>query len=437
MADSNDVKQDDFLDDFDAMLQDSSIAGAGEEILDADDSTIAEDEIDEFAEIDELPDSIAPLNQETENEAQIETDVEDEVDEFAVEVDEKSADTAAGAIAEDDEFLNADFDISTEDDEVEQADDVIVETAETELVEELVEDADDEILVAEAPPQPEAATAVAEEKIIDEVLHARVDQLWAEMEGIKESVQQTQSDQEDAVKKQKKNTQELGKGTAKVSQLSYVALGIAVLSLILVAVLMFYSFSQQSQLEEVNAIVIDLEETVSDSLVNKDPSTHVLTLQQRVQFMDNKLAIIDRQLTDLINSQAIQQQQSSLVDADEQERIQSITQQYETLHQQLGKLQSKVDKLEKKAPKSDSKKAKKTSEWTVNLISFKLEWYAKKKAAEFKQKGIPVEVVKAIIKGETWYRIRVSGFKSKYEAGAYAGRVKKTLNLSSVWVTQK
>ena len=48
-----------------------------------------------------------------------------------------------------------------------------------------------------------------------------------------------------------------------------------------------------------------------------------------------------------------------------------------------------------------------------------------------------MEVAPIKVKGEQWYRLRVTGFKTKYEAGSYASRAKKALNLSSVWVAQK
>lgn len=74
--------------------------------------------------------------------------------------------------------------------------------------------------------------------------------------------------------------------------------------------------------------------------------------------------------------------------------------------------------------------------WVVNLVAYKQDWYAKRKAEEFAGKGVPAKVVKTESKGEIWYRLSVDGFKSQYEAAAYAARVKKTLNLDSVWVNK-
>jgi len=89
------------------------------------------------------------------------------------------------------------------------------------------------------------------------------------------------------------------------------------------------------------------------------------------------------------------------------------------------------------APKPEKKKPEPVEEnWAVNLIAFKQDWYAKSKAQEFAGKGVPAKVVKTESKGENWYRLFVDGFKTQYEAAAYAAKIKKTLNLDSVWVTR-
>ena len=106
-------------------------------------------------------------------------------------------------------------------------------------------------------------------------------------------------------------------------------------------------------------------------------------------------------------------------------------------------LQTKVAALEKgkivAAPpaKPAPKKSVVVEEnWGVNLVAFKQDWYAKRKAEEFAAKGVPAKVSKSESKGESWYRLSVDGFKSQYEAAAYAAKVKKTLNLDSVWVAK-
>jgi cell division protein FtsN len=73
--------------------------------------------------------------------------------------------------------------------------------------------------------------------------------------------------------------------------------------------------------------------------------------------------------------------------------------------------------------------------WGVNLIAFKQEWFAKSKAAEFARLGVITEVVPVREKNVTMYRLRAGGFKSKAEAVSNTAKLKKTLNLDSVWVS--
>lgn len=72
--------------------------------------------------------------------------------------------------------------------------------------------------------------------------------------------------------------------------------------------------------------------------------------------------------------------------------------------------------------------------WSVNLASFREIEDARKKAAEFRQKGVAVQVTKIGIKRATWYRLSVSGFKTKEAASTHSTRLKKLLRLNSIWV---
>jgi len=76
-----------------------------------------------------------------------------------------------------------------------------------------------------------------------------------------------------------------------------------------------------------------------------------------------------------------------------------------------------------------------TGKWGVNLVALKQEWFAKSKAAEFARLGVFAEVIPVYEKNTTMYRLRVGGFKSKAEALSNTDRIKKTLNLDSVWVS--
>ncbi|MGZ5009819.1 MAG: SPOR domain-containing protein [Methylobacter sp.] len=89
----------------------------------------------------------------------------------------------------------------------------------------------------------------------------------------------------------------------------------------------------------------------------------------------------------------------------------------------------------KEEPVKASKQTATVGKWGVNLVAFKQEWFAKSKAAEFARMGIFAEVIPVHEKNATMYRLRVEGFKSKAEAFSNSDRIKKALNLDSVWVS--
>ncbi|MGR8930508.1 MAG: SPOR domain-containing protein [Gammaproteobacteria bacterium] len=121
-------------------------------------------------------------------------------------------------------------------------------------------------------------------------------------------------------------------------------------------------------------------------------------------------------------------------------KLDQLNQQDMQMGATIESLQHKLDGLEKRkiseATKPSAKQVTVRENWAVNLVAFKQDWYAKRKAEEFASKGIPAKVNKVDSKGEIWYRLVVDGFSSEYEAAAYAARVKKTLNLDSVWLAK-
>jgi len=89
----------------------------------------------------------------------------------------------------------------------------------------------------------------------------------------------------------------------------------------------------------------------------------------------------------------------------------------------------------KEEPVQASKPTAIDGKWGVNLVAFKQEWFAKSKAAEYARLGVIAEVIPVHERNSTMYRLRVGGFKSKAEAFANTDRIKKVLDLDSVWVS--
>lgn len=91
--------------------------------------------------------------------------------------------------------------------------------------------------------------------------------------------------------------------------------------------------------------------------------------------------------------------------------------------------------LTKEEPTPEPEKLTAPGKWSVNLVAVKQEWYAKTKAAEFARRGIYTDIIPVQGNHMMMYRLRVTGFKSKADAHANIARIKRTLGLDTVWVS--
>ncbi|MCQ8105029.1 SPOR domain-containing protein [Methylomonas sp. SURF-2] len=218
---------------------------------------------------------------------------------------------------------------------------------------------------------------------------------------------------------------------------AYVANAIAVIALVMGGGLGYQGYVAKSQLGQVVEYLHKIQ-----SQINTDPAAEAAEkemLRNQLDELSRANSVISEQIAELTKSQAGAGKPSG----DLGKQLTELSNQDMQMGAAIELLQSKVAALEKNKVSSApvAKPAPKTppvarENWVVNLVAFKQDWYAKRKAEEFAGKGVPATVVKSDSKGETWYRLSVDGFKSQYEAAAYAARVKKTLNLDSVWVSK-
>lgn len=428
MAETKDIEntsENELIDDedtIDRLLMDNELDESPSENTEVD---------DEFSEADFI--------KSTESESSSENELT-EIDELNEDgITSKNAEQAAKENSEDtDDFLIADFDISTEDDEdTETLSDPVEEDTQAENIQQTSE-----------PPSPEPRQDNEDtelSKTSSDELNAQISQLWAENETIKQQIAQlndsssaNESDTsaeeiENLLQEQRKLKKAIKESDAKIPVVTYVALGIAIVALILSGVLGAIGLDAQSDAVQITELIATLEEEV-DIIIAKDNSTDITALNNKINLLSAEDEILSKQLVDTKNS---------LKSTPLKPIIDDLIEQNDRAQRAIDQLLAKVESLEKRKFVSTStkkpKKAKKVVAkvtWVVNLVSFKQQWYANRKAAEFEKKGIPVEVLKVKVNGQDWFRIRVKGFKSNYEAAAYAVKVKKTLNLSTVWVTK-
>lgn len=253
-----------------------------------------------------------------------------------------------------------------------------------------------------------------------------------ELTACQESIDSLQTE----AKKNKRNWEAL---TTKKPIGVYAANGIAVVAVMVAAGLWIDSFITKSQVGQLVEIVGQLKQQVESAPTADAAEKEVLrkqldelTLQQTL--LGNQLA----ELVKAVHGEGDGQKPTS----DLSKQLSDLSNQDMQMGGAIEVLQNKVAALEKgkaavaAAPKPQVKREPVSENWAVNLIAFKQDWYAKRKAEEFAAKGVPAKVSRTDSKGEAWYRLSVDGFPNQGEANSYAARVKKTLNLDSVWVAR-
>lgn len=388
------------------------------------------------------------------------------------EIDEFSADSVDFG-SEKAEFLLADFDISA-DDEPEQAQPV---PAKSQVVEEstasapiFAESGDEEFSdeIPSIPAKPEnvsglvhetqaragESAALSEQAALIAGLTAEIAELTTHLKDLKKQQQhlkqqvQLKGNQEElldcresietVMTEQKKQKRSLDTLSSKKPVSAYVAIALGIIALIVGGGLGFQGYVAKVQLGQLVEFVGKLQTQINAAPVADAADKEMLRKQLDELALAN--SVISNQIAEMNKSQQGAGAQAS---GGVGKQLEELGRQDMQMGAAIESLQAKVTALEKGKPPAAAAKpaAKKPAlvqeNWVVNLVAFKQDWYAKRKAEEFAAKGVGATVIKADSKGETWYRLVVDGFKSQYEAAAYAAKVKKTLNLDSVWVAKK
>ena len=462
MADSKDNKNaspDDFADDLDAILDNIDLSDNMQDELiddeDAIDRLLMDDNLEvtgkETAEIQDKEfvddnDSVtAEKKEDTFAQSIHETD----------EILEDNIKAQAGSNTEiDDDFLMTDFDLSVDDDEFSAPYDIDIKE---DIVSSNAEDSDSkdsqpekninnvvqqEIETTSLISSQPATEATQSNAIFDE-LNEQINQLWAVNESLKQQIAEISysSNQENSVVEELESLQNeqhklrkyFNENEGKVPVATFIAIGIAILALLVAGVLGAIDYGAQSDNTDLTELIATLDKKIK-ILAIKDNSDEINKVNTQISLLIAK----DDELNKHLEEAKTAFQSSSLKPV-----VDNLVENNGHNQAAIKQLLAKVETLEKNKFVSSSltkpknpKKAVAKVMWVVNLVSFKQEWYAKRKATEFDKKGIPAEVLNVVVKGENWFRLRVRGFKSKNEATAYAVKVKKTLNLSSVWVTK-
>lgn len=334
---------------------------------------------------------------------------------------------------------------------------------------------------------PEAVTAEEPHKtVVDDVITTQISQLFSEQEILKQqlatmsaSMSQGQTDEIDRLSKaQNQLKKQLDKG-AKIPTITYVAMATAVVALLTASVFAYLVLQSDNEIESLTELIGTLEENQTELnalLIKNNLPEAAQTSSAPMAFQDESFEgdntevipltplspkFTETEANGTASSEAQLTQAKSPIEATPTDTEKKIEQEegsppVSDVTEETGQvaaLEARIKELEKKLAKATAPPVKKAASkksapvkrsppktkapsagWSVNLISFKQDWYANRKAAEFSKQGVPAKVIPVQVKGQTWYRLSVSGFKSRNEASAYAARVKRTHNLDSVWI---
>jgi cell division septation protein DedD len=87
-----------------------------------------------------------------------------------------------------------------------------------------------------------------------------------------------------------------------------------------------------------------------------------------------------------------------------------------------------------KAPTGEAQTPPVKRGWVVNLLSLPNRSKAESALERLKGIDLPVSIVPADVKGNTWYRLQVGGFATQAKAQAFAKSVRAKSGLSATWV---
>lgn len=443
-------------------------------------------EIDEFSDVDELAETepavaISPPVKE-ENEPLAEKDIDNDdftLAEFDIS-DSENQDDEFEALPEENTIIDT-----------EEETPQILDQTEESAQEQALTEPDFNVYDDSSTFSDEMPEAVDNNTVVNEEVAAQISQLLIEQAMLKEQISalsalkdsgQSSEDLKRLSNVESQLKKQLDSG-AKLLKITYAAIAIAAIALITAGVFAYLVIKNETEIDSLTELVGTLEEnqTELNALVRKGgmpqvselspapivaqdetadaESTAIVPLSPAVPPESDKikadgLVSPDEKQTesiDIVQTTSVdtvkksEQPEDSIVAAEESEKA-----------RQIKALEAKIEKLEKKLAAATAPPVKNAvskppapvrrsaprarvpaASWSVNLISFKQDWYANRKAAEFSRQGVPAKVTAVQVKGETWYRLSVPGFNSRDEASAYAARVKKTHNLDSVWISRE
>ena len=472
---------DDFNDDIDIVAHDDMATPSFEKTQQNSDVReplalvlpVTTDDFDDFDDFDVFSDEIddmPPLNK---------VAAELAVDDFTVRQNVAERDVEFSSAVFDEDITPVSFDITQDDSDFEDAHFATESVSKSPYVFEENIQTDgfseiDDFMVDIATPEIESVDVVSNLDAIapkgavnaDPDLMAHIDKLWNAHHLVQQQIdtitplqneadKMAQLDQQSKERKERKERKEIldliDNSSKRVPPLVYVAAGLSVLSLLVGGGLLALGSGTVSDVKMLKEQYVTVEEDLAVLKLGSSPDAasatgggDVAAVAEQVKQIQAQLTTIDK--TDQIN--ALQMTVDSLKNELQNSAKKSAVEVPQIVVKPVQSLPIKPEKTLRaitsvaKEPAPSFIVSKKTeaptlsSHWVANLVSFRQDWYANQKVAEFSRRGIAATIMPVDVKGETWYLLRSTGFSSQEDALNYAEKAKKTLNLTSVLVTQ-
>ncbi len=246
--------------------------------------------------------------------------------------------------------------------------------------------------------------------------------LQDKLSGLRQQILSPLEKVERLAREQKQFSRRLEESVHKGRALIYLALGAAVLSLVLSGLVTGMAFHLQGTAGRLQEKTADLEEEVS-ALRRDMPTADLDEFRDALAAGEKKAEVLKDRV------ERLQQKQESMEGPVAQTRT-LVT----DLSARLEGVQEKMEAMKEREKRPPH--AQQNPSWSVNLASFAKEGDAHRLARAFSSRGVSADMKPVTVKGQTWFRLYVAGFQNQEAAEAYARRVEKDLQLGSVWISK-
>ncbi len=210
-------------------------------------------------------------------------------------------------------------------------------------------------------------------------------------------------------------------------KLLWIAVGLGGAALVLVLILGVLLLRQGNRVEQLQETVALLEEQA------EAPAEDSTALRAEIAQLNARLDELAQraQAAPAVDETALAELKAQV--ARQETALQAIPPRLERLEQSL-----KAAKARRSAPPSPkaTPASKAAAGWYVVIASLSDRQAAEKLRQRYLKQGVKAEIHPVTIKGKRWYRLRVGPFPSQQAAGREAAHLKRTLKLTSAWLSR-